>query len=99
MMDIRPELADTEEAGGMGERMARLGRLVTNLSSEIEKLVRPILSQAPLTSGAPGRQEYMRVQWGMRSALRVYFVFRIGLVNWAIPFNDRAGVLVTIHPG
>ena len=94
-MDIRPELADTEEAGGMGERMARLGHLVTILSSEIGKLARPTLSQAPPTSGAPGRLEYMRV--GMRSALRVYFVFRIGLVIWAIPFNDRAGVLVTIQ--
>ena len=96
-MDIRPELADTEEAGGMGERMACLGHLVTILSSEIGKLARPTLSQAPPTSGAPGRQEYMCVQWGMRSALHMYLVFRIGLVIWAIPFNDHAGVLVTIQ--
>ena len=69
--------------GGMEERMARLERLVTNWSSEIGKLARSTPSQAPPISGAQiGRSTciIMRVRWGMRSALRVYFVVLMGLV-------------------
>ena len=48
MVDIHPELADTEEAGGMEERMTRLEHLVTSRSAEIGKLARSTPSQAPL---------------------------------------------------
>eukprot|EP00731_Ephydatia_muelleri_P038232 Em0686g3a len=53
MSNVRPKLAETEEAaaGGMDDRMVRLERLVENLSSEIVKLARPPPSQAPSTPG------------------------------------------------
>ena len=61
MANIRPELADTEEAaaGGMDERIVSLERMVLNLSSKIGKLARSPPSQAPPTSGTFGRRSCM----------------------------------------
>ena len=61
MSNVRPELAETEDAatGGMDDRTVRLERLVENLSSEIVKLARPPPSQAPSTPGTSGRNSCM----------------------------------------
>ena len=61
MSNVRPELAETEEAaaGGMDDRMVRLERLVENLSSEIVKLAHPPPSQAPSAPGTSGRNSCM----------------------------------------
>ena len=82
MSNVRPELAETEEAaaGGMDDRMVRLERLVENLSSEIVKLARPPPSQASSAPGTSGRNS-CNVLFGMRNVARVSRLVLTGLIN------------------
>eukprot|EP00731_Ephydatia_muelleri_P010030 Em0005g616a len=75
MCNVRPELAETDEAaaGGMDDRMVRLERLVENLSSEIVKLARPPPSQASSAPGTSVQQEKMKfLVIGTKTSVEVY---------------------------